>query len=153
MITEDNTEELIQEVKDRLMDGIELAMARHAKILQYLVSSPVAIRPDGRVYGRSKEGEFPRMETGQLYNNIAYGVDRYALEGRVGVKGRNTNEPNLHSTRDPKLSFPPNDENIGGLAIVALEESQGRRGLVASFEIYAQGVGGMAQSIKEGATR
>jgi len=153
MITRDNTEELIQEVKDRLMDGIELAMARHARILQYLVSTPVTRDSRGRVVGRSNVGEFPRMETGQLHDNIAYGVDRYSLEGRVGVKGRNTDEPNLHATRDPKLSFPPNDENIGGLAIVALEESKGRRGLRASWEIYAQGTGGMAQNIKEGATR
>jgi hypothetical protein len=153
MITQDNTEGLIQEVKDRLMDGIELAVSRHARILQYLVSTAVTKDGKGKVVGRSEVGEFPRMETGQLHDNIAYGVDRYALEGRVGVKGRNTNEPNLHSLRDPRLSFRPNEENIGGLAIVALEESKGRRGLRASFEIYAQGIGGMAQSIKEGAAR
>lgn len=153
MIVRDNSEELIQEVKDRLMDGIELAVARHAKILQYLVSTPVTTNAKGRVVGRSNVGEFPRLETGQLHDNIAYGVDRNSLEGRVGVKGRNTNEPNLHSTRDKRFSFPPNDENIGGLAIVALEESKGRRGLRASFDIHGQGTGGFAQNIKEGATR
>jgi hypothetical protein len=147
MITQNNTEQLIQEVKDRLMDGIELAMRKQAKYLEGVVSVPVEYTPRGRVI-RSSMGEYPRMETGQLQNNIAYGVDRSRLEGRVGVKGRNTNEANLHANRDS--DWPDNDENIGGLAIVALEQSRGRLGLVASFEESRFAI---VQEIVEGATR
>lgn len=147
MIARNNTEELIQEVKDRLMDGIELAMSKQAKHLEEMVSVPVEVTAKGRRI-RSREGEYPRMETGQLRNNIAWGVDRYSLEGRVGVKGRNTNEPNLHANRDS--DWPDNPENIGGLAIVSLEGGQGRLGIVASFE---ESVFAIVQEIVKGATR
>jgi len=134
----DRTDQMLKRATDKLMNGIESAMARHADVLRYLVDTPVDVDARGRVIRRSRPGEYPRLETKQLQNNIAWGVDRDGLEGRVGVKGRGTDEVLLHRSRD----------NIGGLALYWLENSRGRRGIKASYELRDMFI---AREIIEGA--
>lgn len=145
----DRTDKMLELATDKLMNGIESAMARHADVLRYLVSRPVDRSADGRVIGRSSPGEYPRLETGQLQQNIAWGVDREGLEGRVGVKGYNTDEQFLHADRPKRpYSWGPADENIGGLALVWLEEFGDRRGIKASWNLRDSMI---AREIIEGA--
>jgi len=145
----DRTDQMLKRATDKLMNGIESAMARHADVLRYLVDTPVDVDARGRVIRRSKPGEYPRLETGQLQNNIAWGIDREGLEGRVGVKGYGTDEQFLHADRPKRpYSWGPADENIGGLALVWLEEFGDRRGIKASYELRDMFI---AREIIEGA--
>ena len=103
-IVKDNSKAFLKLVQQKLANGLRDAMEGEMKALQNKTTAQ-------QVPPRSEPGQYPARETGQLEQNITFGVDGKSLEGRVGVMGEGTTVPNLHGQK----------ENIGGLALWWLE--------------------------------
>lgn len=119
-IAQNNTQQLLDRAKAKLMRGIENAVANQADRLRFLVTRKQVVNGENR----SVPGEYPARETGLLERSIGSAVTYQAGIGIVGVSGT------------PEKGNP----DRGGLPLMWLEDYQDRLGMRAAYHQFEDAI-------------